>query len=138
MSKSVLVIESDDQGQFFLSVAGGTMTLGDSPSRPELQLRDLRVRRIRCEVEVEEDTVVVSRPAAPGSDQPPVGRQLHAGQGVRLGHGRLHLESREESEAEEAEEPAAAGPPAEPSSPAAPEGTFKRLRVIDGADIGRA
>ena len=55
MAKSILVIETDDQGQFFLSLAAGTLALGDNPIRPELLLRDLRALRIYCEVEIDQE-----------------------------------------------------------------------------------
>jgi Protein kinase domain/Inner membrane component of T3SS, cytoplasmic domain len=137
MAKSVLVIESDDQGQFFLWVAGGTMTLGDAPGRAEVLLRDLHVTRVRCEVEIDEDTVVVSRPPS-AAGQPGAQRELHPGQALRLAHARMHLETLPDDSPEEATEVMAAMAPGDAAAPPAAEGTFKRLRVIDGADLGRA
>ena len=33
MTKTILVIEADDQGQFFLSLGAGSLALGDDPGR---------------------------------------------------------------------------------------------------------
>jgi pSer/pThr/pTyr-binding forkhead associated (FHA) protein len=136
MAKSILVVETDDRGQFFLSLAAGTLALGDNPSRPELFLRELRVRRIYCEVELDQDAVVVSKPAA-AAGQPGVQREIRVGQAVRAGHTHLHLQA-PPAEEEEQEQPAPAAAAAPPAAAPPPEGTVKRLRVIDGADLGRA
>jgi pSer/pThr/pTyr-binding forkhead associated (FHA) protein len=143
MAKSVLVIECDDHGHFFLSLADGTLTFGDVPGRAEMILRSLSVSHVRCEIEIDDDLVVVSRPPSP-TGEPTAQREVHTGQGLRLGPSRLYLEAladdSPDAEAQEQEAPPTAAAPAQPGSPAPalPEGTFKRLRVIDGADLGRA
>jgi serine/threonine-protein kinase len=79
--------------------------------------------------------VFITRPPA-APNQPTAQREIHPGQAVRLGHTRLHFvrraDTEDEVEVEEAEEPSSS------AAPATTEGTFKRLRVIDGADLGRA
>src|SRR5262245_64918556 len=81
MAKRILVIDADDRGQFFLSVDGGTVTIGDSPGHADGVLRNLRVARIHCEVEVEEGLVVVSPP--PGASGKSLGgRPLHPGESL--------------------------------------------------------
>lgn len=126
MAKNILVIESDDQAQFFLSLAAGTMALGDNPSRPELLLRDLRVLRIHCEVEIDQDSVVLNKLAG-AAGQPGVQREIQPGQDARFGHTRLLLKATVEEKVQE-----------KAATPGGAEATFKRLRVIDGDDLGRA
>jgi hypothetical protein len=65
MAKSVLVIECDDHGHFFLSLAAGTLTFGDVPGHAEMILRSLSVSHVRCEIEIDDEVVVVSRPPSP-------------------------------------------------------------------------
>lgn len=158
MSRRILVIDGDDKGHFFLAVDGGKMTIGDSPTHAEAVLKDLHIRRIHCEVEVEEDLVVVAAQAAPvnGKGTPPQG--LHPGEVLHIGHSHLRLERNanddlvrddlplpiddvgggDRSLEEELREPEVA--PADSLAPAAatPLGKLiKRLTVIDGADKGR-
>lgn len=136
MAKSVLVIEADDLGKFFLSVESGLASIGAAPGRPEAILRELRIARIRCEIDLEDDAALVDRPAAEG--QSGSQRTLYSGQNLRLAHSHLQLQFDPTTEGKSASPPAAV--PAPPPSAAAPssEKTFRRLRVIDGADLGRA
>ena len=55
MATKTLVIDSDNRDHFFLAVDAGTLAVGDSPTRPEGAVRLLRVVRVRCEIEIEED-----------------------------------------------------------------------------------
>src|SRR2546421_547053 len=113
MAKRALVIDRDDRGQFFLHVEGETLTIGTGPAHAEAILRDLHISRIHCEIEVEEDTIMVGD------------RQLHLGQSHQVGPSRLRLESApngapqeelpallDEAPVEEAEGAAAAAEPA--------------------------
>lgn len=152
MAKRVLVIDGDDQGHFFLSVEGGTMTVGDSPTHAEVVLRDLHIRRIHCEVEVEEDHVLVSDAAAAVQGLPALRQELTPGGALHIGHSHLRLEPAASTPPAAAsppildddlpgfadEEPVAVPPVAAPPA-AEPTGQLlKRLVVIDGADQGRA
>src|SRR5437660_8164991 len=81
MAKRVLVIDGSDRGHFFFSVDGKTITIGAGPAHAEAVLRDLHISRIHCEIEVEEDVIMVG-------DQ-----RLHPGESHQVGPSRLRLES---------------------------------------------
>jgi hypothetical protein len=129
MAKRLLVIDGDDRESFFLSVEAGTMTLGGDRSNAEAVLRGLHITRIHCEVEVEEELVVVGNPdtaTADGSFR----QELHPGEAFHLGHSRLRLEGAVGPPPSASPKPAAAAAP--------PQGRpIRRLVVIDGADRGR-
>jgi len=78
MVKRLLVIDGDDQGHFFVMVDGGTMTIGGSAA--DIILEDLHISRIHCEVEVDEDVVVVGKPESGGA---PLRKELHAGEALQ-------------------------------------------------------
>jgi pSer/pThr/pTyr-binding forkhead associated (FHA) protein len=133
MAKRLLFIDSDDQGHFFLSVATGTLTLGGDPTSVEAVLRGLHISRIHCEIEVQEDLVVVGSPettTGEPSSKPPFRKELHTGQALHVGHARLRLEGARAAPGPET----AAAPQAAPQ----PARLIKRLLVIDGADKGRS
>src|SRR5262245_10836077 len=144
MSKRILVIEGDDQGHFFLSVQGGSLTVGDGPDNTEAVLRGLHISRIHCEVEIDEDFVVVSEPANAVAGNLPSRQALLPGEDYQLPHARLHLQpiggetgiEDEEEDAPELADDAPAEPPAmeTPAEPESAVGLVKQLRVIDGAD----
>ena len=90
MSKRLLVIDGDDREAFFLSVDGGTMTLGGDPANVEAVLRGLHITRIHCEVEVEEDRVVVGNPDGVTGDGS-FRQELQPGEIFQLGHSSLRL-----------------------------------------------
>ncbi len=133
MSRRRLVIEGDDRGQFFLAVEAGAMTLGTSAENAETVLRGLRIARIHCEIEVEDEPVLVGSAAAGGR------QALRAGELLQVGRSRLRVEPAGEDE-----------PPAPPSAevPATVDDTViearahvhlvRRLLVIDGADQGKS
>jgi len=146
MVKRLLVIDGDDQGHFFVMVDGGTMTIGGSAA--DIILEDLHISRIHCEVEVDEDVVVVGKPESGGA---PLRKELHAGEALQIGPSRLRLEGLEGTEAPAlapvfsddeipgfADAAPAAAPPAV-TTPAAPAQatTLKKFVVIDGGDKGR-
>jgi hypothetical protein len=166
MAKRLLVIDPDNQGQFFLSVEAGTMMIGGDPNNAEVVLRDLHIARIRCEIEVEEDLVVVGAPANADSaadNQSTGGQQLHPGEAIHVGHSHLRLEVADTGPAMDSSEtltddipgfaseaptdelrlvevahppPAAAATVAPPA--AEPEQSLlKQLHAIDGGDQGR-
>jgi pSer/pThr/pTyr-binding forkhead associated (FHA) protein len=147
------VIDGDDREPFFLAVEAGTMTLGDKLPSAEAFLRDLRITRIRCEIEVDDSPVVVSDPT--NEEGPPRCYELHPGEEFQVGHSRLRLEASADDSPPPAEtlvlppdvdsadmpslrddarpeEPAAPPPTDEPAAPA----MRKRFVVIDGADQG--
>jgi hypothetical protein len=145
MSRQLLVIEGDDRQHFFLALEDGTLAVSADPQNGEVVLRDLHIRRIRCEIEVEDDRVVVGKETSSGA---PVLRQdLHPGEAFHLGQAHFSLQPvpADPADAEEGGKPAGEALAVEPapapvvaSHPAAPQATGKRLVVIDGADQGRA
>jgi serine/threonine-protein kinase len=159
MVKRLLVIDRDDQGNFLLSVEAGTMTLGSNSRSQEAILRDLHISRIRCEIEVAEDHVVICKPeSAPGGALRL--KELRPGEVFQIGRARLQLEDvaktpENVSAASEASvlsgfsdkllsddaipAPAAAPahPPAETKTETSESQVRKRLLVVDGADKGR-
>jgi pSer/pThr/pTyr-binding forkhead associated (FHA) protein len=159
MAKRLLVIDSDDKGHFFLAVDAGTMMVGADRKNAEFVLRDLHVVRIHCEVEVDEDAVVVTNGDTSGAL--PVRRELYPGDAVHSGHARVSLlATADDSTASLAatadqdlpqlaelalakDAPTTAAAPAPPAvahaatGPTQP-GLSKRLFVIDGADQGRS
>ena len=126
MTRRRLVIDSNDQGQFFLLVEGGTVTIGGSRKHADTVLKHLRVARIHCELEVEGDHVTL------GNDELQPGKVFNAGSS----HFHLEVSGGSAGLAEEA-----SSPPGEEAAAAAESGQArlrKRLLVIDGADHGRA
>ncbi|HWY87508.1 MAG TPA: FHA domain-containing serine/threonine-protein kinase [Gemmataceae bacterium] len=145
--KRVLVIDAGGPGPFCLSVADGALTIGESPEHAEVALRDLHILRVHCEVEIVEDEVVVSAPAAAmhvGAGEAPERYELHSGEEIHIGHAHLRLDP--------AEEDVDAGPAMDETLPdrldrtpapaplsgvrlaAALTASRKQLLVIDGAD----
>ena len=97
--KRVLVIDAVGQGPFSLSVVDGALTIGESPENAEVALRDLHILRVHCEIEVAEDEVVVSAPAAAmhvGAGEAPERYELHSGEEIHIGHAHLRLDPAEE------------------------------------------
>ena len=85
MAKKTIVIDGDDRQHFSLVVEEGVVRIGDTPSHTEGVARDLRITRIHCEVEVEDDRdhMAIDEPGvlAPCT--------LFPGTAVQLGH--VHL-----------------------------------------------
>jgi pSer/pThr/pTyr-binding forkhead associated (FHA) protein len=131
VSKRTLVIDGPDPEHFFLAVEDGTLRVGDEPTHVEGVMRGLRVVRIRCEVEFEDDRDAVPLDGTDGADPQP--RALGSGSVVHLGHADLALV---ESLAADGPGPAAGPSPAADPEPAAPP-VRRLLRVIDGADQGK-
>jgi pSer/pThr/pTyr-binding forkhead associated (FHA) protein len=162
MVKRLLVIDREDQEHFFLSVEKGVMTIGGNSTDAEAILRNLHISRIHCEVEVDEDLVVISNPeTAPGQEAngTPLRQELHPGQTVHVGHSHFNLEGVAEAPAaedttvpelnvlpdfgddiliEEDKQPAAVSAPAASRSSETHPRLVKQLFVIEGADRGRA
>lgn len=133
MSKKTLVIDGD-RLPFALVIGPDGVRVGPDPAHPAGVFRDLRVTRVRCEVEVEDD-----HDALP-VDEPGVltRRALRPEAPLQLGPIRLTLAG------DAAPTPAPVPPPAAtpgvdtPGSPKPPAGGPWRLKVIDGGDQGRA
>jgi hypothetical protein len=122
-----LVIDGHDQEPFFLAVDSESLRVGRTPAHVEGTLRGMKVVRIHCEVEVEED-----RDSVP-IDQPGViaPQVLRVGTPAHLAHSHLVLS---------APRSVVAPPPIEPAAPPAPVPAAtgpKRFRVIDGGDQGQ-
>jgi hypothetical protein len=128
VAKKTLVIESNNLERFALALQSGTLQIGDSPAHPEGTVEGLRVVRIRCEVELDED-----RDAVPIAQAGVIAPQvLHPGTEVHLKHANLCLQSAAESSSVGTVAPVEA--PAPVPSHIGP----KRLKVTDGGDQGRS
>jgi hypothetical protein len=119
MPKRTLTIDRGGGGPFAVTLEEGVLTFGATPGEAEAVVRSLRVARVRCEIEVEDDVVEVCDAAAGATAEP---RPLRAGESRRVGQAELRLEG----------EPAAPAP----ATPAAPV-KHKQLRVTEGADQGQ-
>ena len=154
MATKTLIIDGTDREHFFLTVDRGTLRIGDTVAHPEGVVRDMRIVRIHCEVEVEDDRehVPIDEPGvlAPSS--------LHPGASVKLGHAQLSMlpsgtANPPAPTALAAPAPAAVAEPAgslleldlslsNPEPEGAPRAEApavvpRRFKVIDGADQGR-
>jgi hypothetical protein len=163
MGKRLLVIDRDDQGQFFLSVEAGVITVGGTAKNAEAVFRDLHISHIHCEVEVEEDRVVVCNPETASGQQAGAAslrRELHPGDDLQIGRshlsfrGRAALAAASDTPVAESnvlpeipdemlvEQPKVAEegsvPPAETPSAEPQVRLRKQLVVVDGADRGRS
>ncbi|HEV3384538.1 MAG TPA: FHA domain-containing serine/threonine-protein kinase [Gemmata sp.] len=132
MAKKTILIDGSDREHFFLAVEEGTIRIGHKPNNTEGVARDLRITRIHCEVEVEDDrdNMAIDEP---GVLSP---RSLFPGKTVQLGHSHLLLVSTTPAIEKKAEQPT--------STPISPEpaqtleaGTSRWLKVVDGANQGR-
>src|SRR5216683_2997489 len=105
MPKKTLVIDGTDREHFFLTVDRGTLHVGDSAAHPEGIVRDMRIIRIHCEVDVEDDRehLPIDEPGviAPST--------LTGGAAVKLAHAQLTLVS---------DSPTKPATPAKPAAPA--------------------
>ncbi|MFO0799811.1 MAG: FHA domain-containing serine/threonine-protein kinase [Gemmataceae bacterium] len=125
MPTRTLVIDGTDLHHFLLAVESGTVRLGDGPAHTAGLIRDLRVVRVRCEVEFEDDRGEVP------IDEPGVlvKRALGPGGSLRVGSSSLSMAGTAlvPALAEETE-----------VVPALPAAGPRRLKVIDGGDQGHA
>ena len=87
MATKTLVIDGTDREHFFLTVDNGTLRIGDTAAHTEGIVRDIRILRIHCEVEVEDDREHVS------IDEPGVlaPSTLGPGSAVTLAHAQLSM-----------------------------------------------
>ncbi|HEY7327271.1 MAG TPA: FHA domain-containing serine/threonine-protein kinase [Gemmataceae bacterium] len=162
MVKRLLVIDREDQEHFFLSVEKGVMTIGGNSADAEAILRNLHISRIHCEVEVDEDLVVICNPestSGPETNGAPLSQELHPGEAIHVGRSHFNLEGAAEAPAaedttvpelnvlsdfgddilvEDAHEPAAAATHAAHAPASTHPHLVKQLFVIEGADRGRA
>jgi pSer/pThr/pTyr-binding forkhead associated (FHA) protein len=120
MPDQVLTIDANDLRHFFFKVEGETLTIGFDPVNSEGTLRNLRIKGIRCELEVADGPVTVRAADASGKKSETV---LVADEERHMGSARLCLMPTlaADDEIEEVD-----GQPRH------------RLVVVNGADIGRA
>jgi pSer/pThr/pTyr-binding forkhead associated (FHA) protein len=151
MPKRLVAIDGNDNGHFFLSVQGGTLMVGTSPAQASIILGECRAVRIHCEVEVDEEPIVLGNdPAVVAA----VGQALQPGQALHVGPSHVRMvalgEAPDVVETPAADtvelpaldedlnladpEPAYTPPPTQVAAAA----LDKRLLVIDGADKGRS
>lgn len=119
MPDQVLTIEANDIQKFYFRVEGGTLSIGFDPNHSEGMVRNLRIKGIRCELEVGDGPVTVRTADANGKKAE---HALALDEERRLGSARLRVMPTL-GEIDEIEEPA--------DSPG------HRLVVVNGADFGR-
>src|SRR5947209_3875899 len=134
MAKRLLLIDRDEQGHFFLSLDGEMRVIGGSRQQAEVVLRDLHISAIHCEVEVDDDLIVVHSGKSLAG-KAPAEQPLHPGETVRVGHCQLRLEGPPAApvSAAPAVEPAASEPVDLPSFDAAEE-----IQLADESPAGVA
>jgi hypothetical protein len=115
MTTRNLVIDSNDHGQFFLLVEGGTVTIGGSRKHADTVLERLRITRIHCELEVEGDQVALRGKSTEAGEI----RAVRLGEVFDAGGSRLQLASAPATTLAAASAPAAPHPAA-PSPPSPP------------------
>src|SRR5579872_1169722 len=132
VAKKTILIDGDDREHFFLTVESGTIRVGDTPAHIEGVARNLRITRIHCEVEVDDDrdSMAIDEP---GVLSP---RSLFPGTAVQLGHSHLLLVSATQA-VEKAPERATVEIAASETVPTTTSGMSKWLKVVDGANQGR-
>ncbi len=121
MATKTLVIDGTSLDHFFLAVQAGTLCVGDNPAHPEGAIQNLRVVRVRCEVDIDEERDRLPVEQA-GVISAPV---LRPGADVRLAHASLSLRT-----------PEVSAPTPDPAPADAPVSGTRRLKVTDGADQG--
>ena len=106
MAKQHLVIDNSTLGQFFLLIEEGMITIGSNRNPVETLIRNVRVSRIHCDLEIEGEPVEISSDT--GAESPAGTQELAAGQVLHVGDCDLHLEAPDEQPAveEPTEEPA--------------------------------
>src|SRR5437899_2897427 len=136
MPKRTLIVDGGDPAHFFLAVEKGTLSVGESPTLTKGLLRDIRVTRIHCEIEIEDD-----RDRLP-IDEPGVlaPHTLRQGETVKLGQ--LCMSLMWDSLSPEAADipllDLGASAPVAAEAPPPPSANLpRRLKVVDGADQGR-
>jgi len=129
--KKTFVVDGVDRNRFFLSVQDGTLRIGASPENAEGTLNGLRIAKIRCEIEVDDDAAVAVV-EVPGAEDGSC--ELRAGEMLQLDHANLTVV--EDLFGGATETMTSLSDPLPPEPPAKP--TLARfLRVEDGADKGR-
>ena len=136
MAKKTLVVDGGDSARFLLAVDADELRIGDSPAHTTGVLRGVRVVRVRCEIELEDD-----RDELP-VDEPGVlaRRALRPGESLQVG--RAHLSLPATGPAPTPAPPPVAAAPVEPAPEPAPDAPPasgpRRLKVVDGGDQGRS
>ncbi len=132
MAKKTLLIDGDDREHFFLEVESGTIRIGDMHTHAEGIARNLRITRIHCEIEVEDDrdSMAIDEPGVLAP------RTLFPGRTVQLGHFHVLLASAPSNE-KVAPDPTPATPSISEPTATAIAGQARWLRVVDGANHGR-
>jgi pSer/pThr/pTyr-binding forkhead associated (FHA) protein len=129
MARKTLVIDAN-RDHFHLEVDSGTLKLGMNSEQTEGVAKYLRITRIRCEVEIEDE-----RDAVP-LEEPGVisGRSIRSGMPLQLRHAQISMNAPNHAPATApSTAPVNETPPPTPISGK----STRRLKVIDGADSGR-
>lgn len=158
LAKRLHVIDGADQGRFFFLPETGTVTIGKSHKHAEIVLNDLYVSRVHCELQMEEDTVLVKHLTGQHgtliNGQPITEQQLQMGDVLRVGNSHLRLETAvgedrpaggsddpgfeilEEEAADEAAEPEEASLPGYGEAFALPHAPVDQLLQLEDQTLG--
>ena len=155
MAKRTLIIDGDDHDHFFLSVEDGILRIGEHPERTEGVLSGMRISRIRCELEVDDgpDNISLEQTRTENHSESITPCEVRVGEIHQLGHAHFALQQAEElgtietvslsteATVEMTSHIGESGSTATRSEPEPPtvsrNSQAKRLRVADGADVGR-
>jgi len=125
VAKKTLIIDGGDRKHFLLSVDNGTFRLADGPSHGGV-MRGLKVVRFHCEVEFEDDRDLIQIDET-GVLHP---RAFRVGTTLQIGRSQVSLVATEPGAA-----PTAV---AEPAPEATSDSGPRRLKVVDGGDLGQS
>ncbi len=150
MGRRLMVIDGADEGRSFPLFEGNKFVIGNSRKHSDICLHDLYVSRVHCELDVSEDTVVLS-----GLEDSQQGTLLNGqkiggpavlkfGDVIRVGNSYLRFQHDEDEEEEEDDEVVEAVE-AEPETPkpaesvavgGLPKLTPERLKELSGHTLG--
>ncbi len=119
MPAQILTVDASDLRRFFFHVDGDSVTFGFDPDKPDGAIRNLRIKGIRCELDVSDAPVTVKAHEAGGRLSEHL---LISDEELRVGSSKLRILPTLD-EAEEAESPAS--------------DVARQLVVVNGADFGR-
>ncbi|QVL33497.1 protein kinase [Telmatocola sphagniphila] len=131
MPKQILVLDATNRSHFFLALKDGKLSAGGSIDQPEIVLSNLKILNLECEVELEDEPIVVS--SSTNKNLADLGADLQPNSKWQFEH--LEILYRKNTRAEIVPEG---------NRNASKNGTDtnkplrKRLLVIEGADSGKA
>jgi hypothetical protein len=133
MAMQLLVIAGPDEGRVFPLSGGTILGIGRSHAHSEIPLQDLKVARVHCQIEVDEQGFVLADLESPTgtfvNDKPVTRQPLQPGDIIRLGETQLRFQ---DEAAAKAAPPAAAKPATAADTPL----PFERFPELSGSTLG--